>query len=632
MISNNNTQIELNSTPKIFGPISSQDEINQSAIKDGYKLCPKLSLINHLNRLFFSLVLLCVISMGGFISGCTALISPLPNEIIKEPGIGACEDNKDCLDGQVCYNRYCKIISSGSSAYNVNLQIIPPSNHRFKDDQIAITKQQYVGVSIDSINDKSIQVREAYSISGKVKIHDRDTLIPSRIRFIDKGSIPGQRLMWEIQTDPTSNQPGTYQHRLSYGVYTVDIYPRDLQRPPQRIPELAITKSGQIDFLMPNDDDYPKISGRIISFDSTLAAIADIQVQLISNDGRLISNTATTDINGKFSLWLATGESPAQLRIQMRTEKFLHPQVDIPFPSMVISKGQLIELGDLPIGTTKPTIKVDGTVRSQNQHGGQLIAESQIRIAGEVELGIYNQQALKGLYQIDIYSDKNGEYHVELPQGKYQFEIIPPPQSHWARALIVPLEQPFYSNRTLDLEIAPKRRIAGTVCQKGDYDGCEKKLPHAQIQAIWKSSLLQNSDIIPPNLSIMPSMLFRSEISRDNGWYEFTLDPGYYDFVYIPPSDNNKLARIIHRQIKIENVDNQTYMRPDVLLPVAHHLVGQLLGPDRFPIPKATIEMYTHSTNITENAQLLGRAITNSQGLFSLPYHRLSLNQKQNNP
>lgn len=246
--------------------------------------------------------------------------------------------------------------------------------------------------------------------------------------------------------------------------------------------------------------------------------------------------------------------------------------------------------------------------------------DTHIRIIGEIDTGTYQNKNLRGSFVANVRSDNSGNYKAILPPGKYHFEVIPPANSDRSRAYVVPTQSYFHSNRTIDLELSPKRRIVGKVCEKAEDGTCKKKLPHAQIQALWRSPLPQSQQrLTVPQITSQPTTPFSTEISKSDGSYELNLDPGYYDFVYVPPNASG-LARFIRTNVKINNNEMEPYVKLDGFLPKANHLVGQILDTSRFPIANLTVEMYSHSRT-GETARLLGRAVTNSQGFFSIPYH-----------
>ncbi len=543
--------------------------------------------------------------------------------------MGACTKDSDCLQGLTCFLHSCKA-DNNDDKKPVSLQLIPPSSYTFKDRKASISKQQFVGIIPAKIHQKTIQARVAFNIQGEIYSRDKEgksTPVPAKIRFIDQESIPGHPLSWEITTDPRQTSTGRYQHRLSYGTYQVEVWPRNNNRPPHRVQfivqghqQIVVAGKKTQDIELPAEKDYLHVTGRLLSSSSPGAVMGGLKVQLISGEGLPISRVFTTsNKQGTFDIWLAKDTKPDFLRIQQKNTLPFHPQLDIPYRPPPVTKDKdgrkIIDLGDMAVGLTSKNIRVYGKVRARLQDGGYPSPNTQIRIIGEIDTGTYKEKILKGSYIVNVRSDSSGYYNAEFPPGKYHFEVIPPADSDRSRAYIVPSQSYFHANREIDLELSPKRRIVGKVCQESKDGNCLKKLPHAQIQALWRRPLPQAQK----RLSIAQTPSFRTEISQNDGSYELTLDPGFYDFIYVPTNESG-LARLIRTNVEINNSDAKPYVQLDGLLPKAKHLVGQILDNSRFPIANTTIEMYSYS-NTKQTARLLGRAVTNSQGFFSIPYH-----------
>ena len=518
----------------------------------------------------------------------------------------------------------------------VSLQLIPPNNHTFKGEKnLTISKQQWVGVTPAKINGKVMNAWTAQAITGKIFALERseatqkmvETKVPARIRFISLNTIPGHQLIWEVSTDPRPGSTAPYQHNLSPGDYIMEVWPQNNSRPPHRVNISIKDNFLKMDLELPSisNSEYPRVTGRIVPSNSQGTALPSLRLQVMSADERPLSKVFETDKEGNFSILMAVGEKPHHIRILQRDTTPIHPQVDIPFVHESLKKEELIELGTLTLGVNTPSIRVTGTAQARQQDGGYPIPNTSIRILGELDVGQFKGKPLKGTYSYIVRTDSNGRYSADLPQGTYNFEAIPPGNSDRSRAYIVPTQSFFHEDRKVDLELSPKRRIVGKICEKGKEGSCSTTLPNAQIQALWRSPLPQSqTTLTTAQATATPTTPFRTKLSRTDGTYEIALDPGFYDFVYVPPTDSG-LARLIRSKVEVNNDSSQPYIQFDAFLPQAKFLVGQVLGPDGLPLPNATIEMYSHSKQTGQTSRLLGRAITNSQGFYSISYHTSGL-------
>lgn len=562
--------------------------------------------------------------LGWGTTGCS-LIPASPYDVRVEPGLVSCQSQLQCLAGQTCENGKCQAIRNDDT-HLISLQIIPPHNHTFTDPELAITKQHIVGITPAVFNGQGIQTRVAYNVSGKIYARDgqnKEIPVPAKIRFLDLNSIPGNQLTWEITTDPRQTVTAAYRHSLTQGTYLMEIWPQDSNWPPHRL-EFLVRSSLTQSIQLPGEQDYVRLKGRVLSADSRSAPMSGLKLQVMSQDDRPLSKTFTTDEHGQFSIWLRSDSLPHHIRILQRDLNMIHPQVDIPYQPASLQAGE-VAVGDLNVGLGKTTIRVSGHVVARQQDGGYTIANANIRIIGEIDAGTYQGKVLKGQYILNVRSDSNGRYEAELLPGQYHFEVIPPADSDRSRAYIVPTKTYFHENREVDLELSPKRRILGKICQKGNNGNCENILAHAQIQALWRNPLPQTQTQLTHPTPAIPTTPFLTELSRSDGTYELSLDPGYYDFIYVPPADSG-LARLIRTSIEVNNDTAQPYIQFDALLSKARYFVGQLIGPDKNPMPNATVEMYSHTQKTEQTSRLLGRAVTNSQGFFSIPYHTATPN------
>jgi len=186
----------------------------------------------------------------------------------------------------------------------VSLHVLPPSTHRYTDNQTVVVTQQFLGIDASEIHDKAIFLRAAYLIDGRLEITDGGAPVAARLRFTDHESIAGT----PIEVNVESDEGGRFQARLTHGLYDVEIIPKDGKHPPHRISKLKVDKDGPLVLSIPLDENYPRLTGRIVTPDTTARPIAGVRVQVFSAADKQISGAVTTDDKGVFRVWLSAKE------------------------------------------------------------------------------------------------------------------------------------------------------------------------------------------------------------------------------------------------------------------------------------------------------------------------------------
>lgn len=548
------------------------------------------------------------------VTGCGFLLAPSGKKGSGEKGLGRCAQNEDCLQGQFCNQLFC-IANELKKNQIVSLQVTPPPSLSLQGKNLAITKQQFIRIDAGFVHKGILSTRQAYLVSGVIQSEKQHQPIAAKIRFTDLQSIKNEKLFWEVETDP--GQIGRFKLRLSYGTYRIEVYPKNSSLPIHRIPNIKIDRSRQFQFHLPEKEEYLRIKGRLVTANALGVPLKDLKIQALSLKKWVISSTSTTDENGQFLLNLPPNSRPEYLLVQMRKKAPLHPKVLIPYQPDS-RKGQVVDLGTLAVGLQGTAIQITGLVRSALQEGGKTVANCRINLIGEVRIGSYKGRPIKGFFRFDVRSDSNGRFKASILPGNYQLEAIPPVGSSWAHALLMYRnENQIQKDQQIEISLKSKPIVTGRICpEKSSDKKCSNGVQGTNVQAIWKSGL---------NKAMLQSTsfsTFRTATIQANGQYQISLDPGIYDLVFIPPLQSG-LARKIYRNVEVRFTapdvkTNKTQL--DALLPKAQYLVAQIMGPDKFPIRNMLVEMFEYTGEQSSPARLLGTAITNSQGFFSIPF------------
>ncbi len=557
--------------------------------------------------------------------GCGAILdSPYgDNSEKREVGVGYCYKNSDCLEGQICYEGYCRALPSGDDVL-VSVQFLPPQNYSIKSSGKILGKQQLIGVSLREINNRSLVLKNTFIISGRIRTVRRKIPVSAKLIFRKRSYIAGQQLVWSAVTDPRPGRLGFFRHQLTVGDYQVEIWPGDGVTPPYRIPRLRVDKDRDLEIVLPEQEDYLTLEGILSYRDGSWYRPFqryELVLQAFNLDGLAISQSYR--LRGiEFQLKISKGEIPHTLKIFSLSKTPKIPEISLPIRELVERavggrrEGKVVRLGKVAVIPKLSPVWVSGEVKARSRDGGQLISNVKLRFTGEIDLGTWNSTLLKGYYSVYAQSDENGRYRVELLPGRYQIEVFPPPSSDRSKAIIY-LKEPILRDRVINIELLSKRKVVGKVCLGKSRQKCERYLSNVQVEARWRSSLALH---LPQKLPSLRSMSYsKSVLSSSDGWFELFLDPGYYDFIFTPPPGSGG-AKIVERGVKVEIDSGSPQILKDIIIPTPHYYVGQVLDPDRFPISNLGVELYLYTPQKKGPALLLGKAVTNSQGFFSIPY------------
>jgi hypothetical protein len=535
-----------------------------------------------------------------------------------QPSQQVCSLNSDCPSEHTCIVGYCRNYQRAAQNI-VSLQLLLSDNYRADDNAPPLAKQHLLPLSLSSVHQKTLKALPSYRVRGLVRTRVDGEAILSKVRFVSRAHIPGQPLEWVKQTD----QRGFYELRLTAGVYDVLVSPITKAWPTMRVAQVEISADLQKNWDIPRAQEYVQVTGNIVTARNansnvTSQPIEELTVLLVSESGKAVSNLARTRQNGSFTLAYLETDKPVALRIQNKTEPFLHPMVEVPL-SLIQKQAQtnkhpqtgqlLISYGALPIGAAVPTVTARGELRSNPEDGEQTVSGCHVRFTGKVVLGVWQDQVIHGTYSRTVISDSNGQYEVQLPRANFDVEVIPPPMSRWARGVFK--SQSLQGGNLLVLSLQSKKTLSGTLCSQQDRGNqCNQTVKQAQVQAIWKGNLTSTT-----TQSYTASAQTHTRSLQGNGAYSLALDPGLYDLMFLPSLDSG-LSPILVRNYRVSGKNN----RLDILLPRANYIVATLQDPTGVPMKGVTVEMYEFINSDKGSATLLGRATTNAQGEFSIPY------------
>ena len=563
-------------------------------------------------------------------SACSS--GPDPN-VIRDPGIGLCETDSDCvLQGQHCYRRYCRA-SSAVTGDRYSLQLIPPKNLSTYSEKPLI-RQQFIGIRLSELHDRTVWLRESYSIKGSIRTTTGEA-VAARLLFVDTESIPGQLQSYEVKNkaaeDP-NRQGSDYEAHLTFGIYDLEIQPEDKRLPPFRMTRISITRPQTLDITLPTHhltdltkDAYIRIEGQLAQH-AQLAkmpqgfAYSDLQIDALAEDQSVISGLGDVAADGRFSLRLQTPiegdrliSHPTILRIRQRDRRekngtrWIVPEIRIPLQTTGKIKDRQIALGLLPFVYAQEPSLLQGRIQSRHQEGAMPCAACSLTLRGEMTLGHHLDQPIQASFRFDENTDSNGTYNIAYLDGSYQLEVVPNVTSRWARAVYQ--SHSIRADR-LDITLETKPALRGRVCAQNGDENCLHRVAATQIRALWRAPQTINS-----TSQSLQATQYQTQLSEQDGSFELQLDPGIYDLLFIPP-EGSKLARALKREVTVDRIP----LDLQATLPKAQFLIAQIVTPNGFPLEGVTVELYSFNESSKSPPHTIGRHTTNNLGLFSIAY------------
>jgi len=346
--------------------------------------------------------------------------------------------------------------------------------------------------------------------------------VMGRLVAVADGRIPGTQVWSEATVAGGASEEaseGTYRLALVSGLtYRVTFVSE--KAGPDSLPshsfDLTATGDMSLDIVLPPEDAYVPISGLVRAGTGTPVPVRNATVSCVVG-GNPVGTTATSGIDGMFSLFVPPGIGPVELRVAPGSGRDPFPERVFQWQEGLSSLEQdfasgggllILDLGDLPpIRTVTIQVLGGGT-------DGQPVSGARVRAAGFAGNGTVTRSSVTG---------SDGLVTLTLPEGRYRVGIFPPQGTPYATAyrdLDLAMEDGVAFLVVLD----PRPVLRGQVLRAADGS----PLPGA-VLTLWTREDPSVAGTASPRESTVT-------ITADaQGGFETPLDPGRWAASLVPP-------------------------------------------------------------------------------------------------
>ncbi|MCC6810410.1 MAG: carboxypeptidase regulatory-like domain-containing protein [Deltaproteobacteria bacterium] len=493
--------------------------------------------------------------------------------IIRDTQSPECRTNTECVTGQICFFREC-VAPLRDAAADLFVEVAPPARLTLPPQQKAFTAPR---------GRATVEWKQPTLWKGTI----RDLAVGFRIHglltFNRAALIPGRPISFAARAP----EGAPFSIELEPGAYTVTLVPNaDLQRAPLRLEEAwNVTEIDNFDVSIPYPTSFSTISGRLTTTPSDLIfpGFEGATVFAKLKGQPLTSTVATTRADGSFDLVIFGVGGEFSLFVAPSNQNASLPQIEFTKGSngMPLVLSRATALKDVYLGDVGSPVIVAGTVLNAD-----LQPEPNVSISAEAAM-------LGGVYRTGTTSDKNGKFALKLLRGEasteltYAINATALASSSRGRAALIYTLETTGEPAPIALSLGERLPVNGYV-----VDASGQRV--AAMNIVAKSN--DGGATVPA-------------VSRDDGTFDFFLDPGEYAFALVPPSG----ARLPRTTIRA-TIDATSNPLELVLPPVA--LVGgevTTFGDKR--MSGAILEFYRV---IGDGAELVGQASVDDKNHFSV--------------
>lgn len=495
---------------------------------------------------------------------------------VRVPAPPDCRSDFDCNLDAVCTVGACVRVAR-TQAYD--LALTPPNDSAFP-------KQQVTGVRVaPTLNEvPDIFLRAAVTFSGRaLQEGSRDTTgLRARIEASRRGDIAGTSVRASALTVAEAGTGrNVFRLALTAGVYDVSIFPESSELPPVLwTSRVDLSASLERDLVLPAQSAFRRIAGLVVRSETTRTPVAGVHVQAFTASGAPASTVAKTFADGRFSLLALPGDATYSVRVSSTPDGPKIPTVE---KAGLVVAAPSVDAGLIALGVYAEPLAVTGTVHGRTENGDLPVGRANVQLSGPVGNGTWVEQ---------VTTTANGEFHAELPPGRYDVEIRPPIDGDFAfltGALVLSTSGPH------EWRLERKAVLSGQV-----LDPAGKPVSGVSVQAARIGALGSVSS---------DSVRYEQSASTDGaGMYSLRLDPGVFDLTFSP--EGRPLARSRLSGVAIQG----DAVRQDHRLPDGVVLAGVLREVGGRAFPGVTVEVFESSADAT--APLLGSGVTDGDGWY----------------
>jgi len=544
------------------------------------------------------------------IAGCRADPSFSPNH---EPP--TCEFSSDCPeDGQLCsLNGYC--FHAATPSMNLAIEVIPNSTSK-EGSTFQRTRTEFAPQDMEYIEDGTVKLvyRRPAHIAGQVSVIDyaidgsgfdifdaqvsvwRTSRIPGRPKVLYNTSVSLDMTVGEREGEKNTSFD---LHIPKNDSYTMRVTPQEFFAtvfPPLVIRDIPVNEDADPTFLFDLEGEYLTATGRVV--DPMGNGVSGIQAHMKDEAGIYSSTVSnTTDESGEFMLAIPLGKRDYVLELYPVEEPSFRPKIQFYLEDVgAESAGLSIELSaegdknfEYPALLT-PCEYVYKVMGISDAGVREPVSGAVVNFFTHVGGGTNDD----GMVSMRATSDETGQIRVNLIPGlnqntrDYDVNIISPLDSRYA-SKITNVTVSRCGGTGADLELDLRTEVVGSV-----VDSSGNPLSNITINARASTTESNNGTAasLMTNLGIRPT-----QTTGENGKFFIKLDPGFYDFEFVPAS-KNYMPRWLFSDIEIKQDISKTL---NIEFPDARLLMGRLVDEEGAPVTGFDVKVYMVSTSCIES-------------------------------
>jgi hypothetical protein len=496
----------------------------------------------------------------------------------------ACSSDAQCGSGAVCMNGACVGFEPGELSLHFEVQ--PPAASGYVETQILA---QQVNAGAEEI--ELVLPRPTSFESVTVLDRDRNpTAALLSVRGIDR--IPGRSLDTTISL--TSARPTSIS--LVPGPYEVKILPIDAQTPGIEVERWDVRASDlpqRREFELPSE--YRLLTGQVVSRTASNLKFENVEVSATSVPGGLPSTRALTGPDGTFSIELPSSTEVTFLLQASRKDTTApvwgyEQLVTVPNASREINV-RLEDTSTAAFGLAQVQVLGIGNGAPQVVSGAKLTFTA----SSSLDFRVFRAVAQTNQDGYAVTRSANGEVPLLLLDADYLVEVVPPPESAFARTRSRIRRGQIGPGLVLDAQIAldPKPIASGRIVSASGA-----VVPQADLE-------LEPLDAGGRQFTSRTDSAGAFAVALDPGRYRLRADPG------AAPA-NEELLPVGFMELEVP-ADRPEIDLGAIILEPGTLLVGRVLG--ETPIEGAEVEVFRADGG---RALSLGRVRTEAAGRFRL--------------
>jgi len=512
-----------------------------------------------------------------------------------------CTSSTQCSGRTVCEVGFC--VADTNTKELIHIQVVPPSS----SDLVA---EQFISVELEQGEPlPDLHMQRPATLVGAVTRRDQEELAESEkiqvaARIVARRTYPtieGLPLRFEAKA-PANVDIGRdhgFILRLPVGRYDVTMLPLDPVHPLEIAVDVSVEGDTKLPFIVewlvsnPESGDvldtrtlihgwvvYTEEGGELAGAE---LPVGGAKVTAIDDIGRSASTTATTEIDGSFTISLRKDVNAVRMVVES-PENTLLPRALFarevrPEVPLSLALGSIDTLGATQSGGEPPNPNVHGKVIGGN---GEAIPNATVHFVGDVGVGTWSGSAK---------TDEEGRFEKLMPNTRYSVLINPPADSVHA---VTELSDVILIGGSPTLVARRKVEISGRALDPSATRPVEDVV--LRFRRIQRSSFDQLREF--------------TANTNFRGYYSLHVDPGWYEIEVIAPmASGYARSRVVPPAWNRDLNKNFTTSLPNVAY-------GKVFDDDGSPVAGAAVEIFRTIPELGVRSVATGR--TDESGSYRM--------------